>query len=184
MNIQSYITETHDNWHKGHIKPFWTQQSITGLEYKRSGPSADQNFIRWKRQGYICDPVHLSGQLCDMRKTQPHWNQSLIEWFEHTYNVSDVGTSYFRMMTDSVLPVHSDSYAKYRELFKVRLQDCIRVIVFPFDWSSGHVFEIEDTQITNWKSGDYVCWQGTTPHMAANIGIKPRYSIQLTGHRT
>lgn len=174
--------ETHDNWHRGHIEPFWSKQSITSLDYVRSGPSADQNFLKWKRQGYIDNQVHLSGQLCDMRKPQPHWNDQLIEWFENTYNVRDVGTSYFKMITDSILPMHSDSFTKYRELFKCKQSDCLRIIVFPFDWQSGHIFEIEQTPIIAWSAGDYVCWKGDTPHMAGNMGIKPRYSIQLTGH--
>ena len=181
-DIKSSITETHDLWHRGHIEPFWSKQSITSLDYERTGPSADQNFIKWKRQGYIDDAKHLSGELCDMQKPQPIWNTSLIDWFEKTYNVKDVGTAYFRMPVDTMLPVHSDSYMKYKNLFKCKTSDILRIIIFPIDWSSGHYFELDGTPIVSWHAGDYFLWQGNTPHMAANIGIKYRYSIQLTGH--
>jgi len=26
-------------------------------------------------------------------------------------------------------------------------------------------------------------WESDTPHMAANIGLEKRYTLQLTGHR-
>ena len=181
-DIKSSITETHENWHRGHIEPFWTKQSITSLNYETSKASPDQNFVKWKRLGYIDQQSHLTGKLCDMKKKQPSWNSDLVHWFETTYNVKDTGSSYFKMVTDTVLPVHSDSFSKYRTIFNCKQTDCIRIIIFPFDWASGHYFEIEDVAITDWRAGDYVMWRGNTPHMAANLGITPRYSIQLTGH--
>ena len=37
--------------------------------------------------------------------------------------------------------------------------------------------------IVNWKSGDYFIWGGKVPHMAANIGVEDRYTLQITGHK-
>jgi hypothetical protein len=36
--------------------------------------------------------------------------------------------------------------------------------------------------IVNWKAGHVVEWLYDTPHMAANIGLEPRYTLQITGH--
>jgi len=33
------------------------------------------------------------------------------------------------------------------------------------------------------KSGDWISWNYDTPHMAANIGTEPRYTLQITGHK-
>tara|TARA_B100000085_G_C18515141_1_gene501329 strand:- start:94 stop:618 length:525 start_codon:yes stop_codon:yes gene_type:complete len=171
-------------WHTGHIEPFWTKQSITKLNYERpANLSADQDTLKWRRLGYIDTKEHLTGLLCDMKKPQPAWNPQLIDWFEKEYGVQDTGTSYFKMITDSILPVHADSFTEYRKLFNCKRTDCIRVIIFPMDWESGHYFEIEGEPIVNWKAGDYVMWQDNVPHMAANIGATPRYTIQLTGHK-
>ena len=70
------------------------------------------------------------------------------------------------------------SWAKYQEL-----DDCYRILVFLEDWKSGHYFEFNNEPIVNWKSGDYFVWGGKVPHMAANIGIEDRYTLQITGHK-
>jgi hypothetical protein len=87
------------------------------------------------------------------------------------------------MGTGVILPNHKDTYAKYREIFGVRLKDCVRVVVYLEDWKPGHIAEIEDKPITDWRAGDYLFWESDTPHMAANIGLDKRYTLQLTGHR-
>ena len=181
MNIQSSITETHETWTRGNLVPFWSKQSITALNYTYS-PSEDNMNIKWKRQGYMPDTKHLSGDLCDFKQKQPAYNETLIKWFEDTFSVTDTGTAYFQMKTDTILPVHSDHFSAYRKLFGCNIKDCVRVILFPFKWESGHYFEIDGNPIVNWDAGDFICWSGSTPHLAANMGLKTRYSIQLTGH--
>jgi hypothetical protein len=54
--------------------------------------------------------------------------------------------------------------------------------VFLEDWKSGHYFEGLGTPITQWHAGQTIEWSYDTPHMAANIGTKPRYTLQITGH--
>jgi hypothetical protein len=39
-----------------------------------------------------------------------------------------------------------------------------------------------DTPLVQWKAGQVVEWAYNTPHMAANIGKTPRYTLQITGH--
>jgi hypothetical protein len=49
------------------------------------------------------------------------------------------------------------------------------------DWKSGHYFEIDGKPLVQWKRGDYAIWNYDVPHMAFNMGIEPRYTIQITG---
>ena len=86
------------------------------------------------------------------------------------------------MGTGSVLPEHRDTYKKYRSLFNCDLNNIIRIIVFVENWESGHYFEIDQTPITKWKQGDYIWWRGDVNHMAANLGLTPRFTLQVTGH--
>ena len=182
-DIKSSITETHDRWHKGHIEPFWSKQSYTQLNYTLEGFNNPSDMMKWKRQGYVHPISHYTGFLCDMRKPQPAWNDQIIKWFEDTYSVTDIGTSYYRMGTGVILPTHKDTYKKYRELFNVRLMDCVRVVVYLEDWRSGHISEVDGVPVTNWRAGDYIFWESDTPHLAANIGLDKRFTLQLTGHR-
>jgi hypothetical protein len=55
-------------------------------------------------------------------------------------------------------------------------------VVFLENWSSGHYLEIGGDVITNWTAGTVVEWAYDVPHMAANIGLLPRYTLQVTGH--
>jgi hypothetical protein len=49
------------------------------------------------------------------------------------------------------------------------------------DWQSGHYFEIAGRPVVDWKKGDFVSFNFDVPHMAYNMGIKPRYTLQITG---
>ena len=181
-DIKSSITETHERWHRGHIEPFWNTASFSQLKYELETFNNEQDLIKWKRQGYVHPASHYTGMLCDMRKPQTKWNDKIIDWFEHTYDAKDVGSAYYRMGTGVILPLHGDTYSRYRKLFNCKLEDCFRAVVFLQDWASGHYFEIDGTGITNWSKGDYVFWRSDVKHMASNIGIKKRFTLQLTGH--
>jgi hypothetical protein len=46
----------------------------------------------------------------------------------------------------------------------------------------SHYFEGAGLPMTQWRAGDAVEWDYDTPHMAANVGLEPRYTLQITGH--
>jgi len=89
-----------------------------------------------------------------------------------------------KLNTGTVLPTHSDLYLKYIELFN--LQGCEhtirRAIVFLEDWQPGHYAEYINVAYVNWRAGAIIEWAYDTPHMAANLGLTPRYTLQITGH--
>jgi hypothetical protein len=49
------------------------------------------------------------------------------------------------------------------------------------DWKSGHYLEANGEPVVNWSAGQVVEWVNDTPHMAANIGLEDRYTLQITG---
>ena len=48
-------------------------------------------------------------------------------------------------------------------------------------WKSGHYFEIAGNSYCGWEKGDFIVWNGPVPHAASNIGLEPRYTLQITG---
>jgi hypothetical protein len=88
------------------------------------------------------------------------------------------------MNTGTILPTHQDTYKRYVELFNLQGQEHTirRAIVFLEDWSSGHYLELKGKPVTGWRAGFTVVWAYDDPHMAANIGATPRYTLQITGH--
>ena len=43
-------------------------------------------------------------------------------------------------------------------------------------------FEVANKGFINWQAGDYCIWDQHVSHAASNIGIEPRYTLQITGH--
>ena len=170
-------------WLRGYLEPFWVKEDILSLSFITDTPHAKHTAIldEWTRLGYYPDILHLSPQCHFSSELRTDTTNKIIDWFSSEFSVKNVGCTYHRMNTDTVLPNHSDHYTNYAKLFNCDVSSVKRAIVFPFDWESGHYFEINKTPIVNWKAGDFILWKGTTPHLAANLGISARYTIQLTG---
>jgi hypothetical protein len=165
--------------HKYQIYPFWDDQYKT-LDYINEQFNDTNQLEIWHNQGYTS---RFTGDMCDMRASQPSWNQRFIDMFQGQ-GWKDVGTSYYRMNTGTVLPTHGDLYLKYVDIFNLhgREHTIRRAIVFLEDWQPGHYAEYMDRAYVNWRAGAVIEWTYDTPHMAANLGLTPRYTLQITGH--
>jgi len=152
------------------------------LEYKTEPFNNTADMQRWLREGFKHEKY--TGALCDMRRPQPSWNSHIVNFFQKNFSWRDIGTSYYRMDTGTILPTHQDTYKKYIEVFdlKGRENSIYRAVVFLEDWASGHYGEYNGCSHTHWKQGEFVVWNYNVPHMAANLGTVPRYTLQVTGH--
>lgn len=161
------------------IDPFW-DDSYKHLNYTAEPFNNVTDTEQWLAQGY---PGKFVGAMCDMRQQQPSWNEIFINKFREL-GWKDIGTSYYKMTSGTILPQHQDTYQRYVKLFNLygKEKSIHRAIVFLEHWSSGHYLEIDGHPVVNWSAGDVVVWTYDTPHLAANMGIEPRYTLQVTGH--
>ena len=134
----------------------------------------------WISQGY---QSKITGDLCDMRHRLPDWTSRFIKYYEDL-GWQDVGLAFYRMHTGTVMPNHSDLYRRYIELFDLagRESTIRRALVLLEDWKSGHYLEVLGSPVVEWSAGTVLEWTYDTPHMAANIGLEDRYTLQITGH--
>ena len=162
------------------IEPFWGD-AYRHLDYSKEPFNNHEDSAKWLSMGFADNFV---GAMCDMRKVQPVCNTAIITKFEERFSWQDVCTSYYRMDPGTILPLHRDTYKRYIELFDLEMQhsSIFRAIMFLEDWQSGHYLEVADEPITKWSAGDVIIWQYDTPHLAANMGTTPRYTLQITGH--
>jgi hypothetical protein len=159
---------------QGLITPFWELEHRY-LNYQRETFNSPEDVTRWRSQGYSQE--HFTGQMYDMKNIMPTW----CDPFFSVFKGSNVGLSFYRMDTCNILPHHRDSYEYYKKIFNIKNNMSIsRAVIFLEDWKPGHIFEIEGNLLSNWKAGEYVLWQYDAEHMAANLGIEPRYTAQLT----
>jgi hypothetical protein len=163
---------------KSHLPQFWDDE-FKSLEYVDESFNDNANVERWLAQGYA---NKFTGAMCDMRRPQPSWNHLFVKTFE-AQGWQDVSTSYYRMSTGTILPTHQDLYLRYIDVFKLHGQEqrIRRAVVFLEDWQPGHYAEYLDRPYTAWRAGDIVEWTYDMPHMAANMGPTPRYTLQITG---
>jgi hypothetical protein len=164
---------------KYHIDCFWDTEYVN-LTYIQEQFNDAAKLAKWQEIGY---QNVATGYMCDMRSPQPSWNTQFIDIFKRK-GWQDIGTSYYCMTAGTILPTHSDLYLKYVKIFNLQGQErnIRRAIVFLEDWQSGHYLECAGESITQWHAGDTVEWVYDTPHLAANVGTKPRYTLQITGH--
>jgi hypothetical protein len=161
------------------IDPVWDNQYQT-LQYANEQFNDQDMLWKWYCAGY---PNKFTGDMCDMRNPQPTWNDQIINYFAKK-GWLDVGTSYYRMGSGTILPTHEDLYLRYIELhnLKGKEQHIRRAVIFLEDWQPGHYAEYLDKPFVEWSAGDVVEWTYNAPHMAANMGRTPRYTLQITGH--
>lgn len=162
-----------------HIERFWDDEFKT-IDYIHEPFNDPDSLVRWQAQGYTSK---VCGDLCDMRHQLPDWTSTFVHLYE-TKGWKDIGLAFYRMPTDTVMPVHQDLYKRYVEVFNLQGQETSirRALLLLEDWKPGHYLEVNGRPYVDWQAGFTVEWVYDTPHMAANIGLENRYSLQITGH--
>lgn len=164
---------------KYQIPVFWDDEFKT-LDYVQEPFNDPASVALWLSQGYH---NKITGDLCDMRHRLPVWADKFIEIYTEM-GWKDIGLAFYRMPTGTVMPVHSDLYKRYIELFDLQGKETTirRALVLMEDWKSGHYLEVNGQPVVDWCAGQVVEWVYDTPHSAANIGLEDRYTLQITGH--
>jgi hypothetical protein len=159
---------------QGLIDQFWDDQ-YKSLPFYRM-PFNDNEMIQtWKNQGFTQE--YFTGEMYDMRSPMPDWTDEFLSIFKGDH----ISMCFYKMSTCNIIPYHKDTYPYYKKVFNLSDTSKIhRAVIFLEDWKPGHIFEIERMPITQWKAGQYVLWQDDALHMAANLGLEPRYTVQLT----
>jgi hypothetical protein len=164
---------------KYHIERFWDDEFKT-IDYIQEPFNDPETVERWISQGY---QDKICGDLADMRHQLPSWSDKFFEIYQQ-WGWKDIGIAFYRMSTGTVMPVHQDVYKRYIELFDLQDKETTvrRALLLLEDWKPGHYLEVAGIPYVNWRAGDVVEWAFDEPHMAANIGLEDRYSLQITGH--
>ena len=95
--------------------------------------------------------------------------------------LDNCGYTFYKMETLDIMPPHFDHFDTYSRIFNINKDKVFRAIVFLEDWKPGHYFEYNKIGNTTWSKGEYVMYSHDIEHAASNIGIEPRYTLQITG---
>ena len=164
-----------NNWSVFSINDCW-QNEHRELEYHNQPFNNPEDVAVWQRAGY--PPQRFTGDMYDMRYPEPR----CISQIQKQIPLRKFSWSFYRMLPGNILPEHRDTYARFKEVHELATDTSIcRYVVFLEPWASGHYFEIDGKPLTGWSKGTTVCWINDVIHIAANIGMTPRYTLQLTG---
>lgn len=160
-------------YRKGIVPILWKDE-YKNFDYTIQ-PITGEELDEWKSQGYTHETV--TGKMYDSRNPMPEWVTTVSDFI----GLKNCGYVFYRMDTLDIMPTHIDHFNTYCRVFNVERKNVKRAIVFLENWKPGHYFEVAGTAITNWRKGDYVLWEPDSPHAASNIGVQPRYTLQITG---
>jgi hypothetical protein len=163
---------------KGNVVPNWDISVFNDVAWCAQPFNDSKQYSKWVNEGYPKD--NTIGVWIDI--TSREFPEVIKDTFGNWDNLNDIGLTVYKMSTAEILPIHFDIYSYYKKIFKLGPDiDIFRTIVMLDDWRSGHYFEIDGQAFSGWKAGDWFTWANDTPHMAANIGVDPRYTLQITG---
>lgn len=162
---------------KNQIVPVWDDNLISQLTFTHR--SDYQNNLQLVES---LDSTHYN------RIGMHHYNNSDIEHMfglkNHFDFLKDKVYAVHCMLPGEIMPNHQDLYNTYRQKRNIEYDEIstiTRIILFLQDWQPGHILQIKNVLIPNWKSGQWVSWNGNTEHLAANLGSVNRYTLQITG---
>lgn len=158
---------------KGKVDKIW-DENYKNYRYTKQ-PLTEEELDIWRRQGYTHDS--FTGEMYGGKNPMPNWVYTIAEQI----GLCNTGFVFYKMKTGDIMPTHVDHFRRYCEVFNVERSRVWRAIIFLEDWQQGHYFEIENEAFCNYKSGEFVLWSADVPHAASNIGIKDRYTLQITG---
>jgi hypothetical protein len=161
-------------WGKTWLEPWWI--SHQNLPYVNEPFNDPESLELWRKLGYT--QTRFTGDMYDMRNPEPGWVAPFRFHFPWKY----FSWSVYRMGPGTVLPNHSDTYTRFKQIHNIDNSDSIyRAIVMMEPWQSGHYLELDGNPITKWLAGDVYIWQNDVKHLAANMGMTNRYTLQITG---
>lgn len=127
-----------------------------------------------------------SGHCHDALSIELHVVLDPYDWMSYLTNYFDdldhVSFCFSKFKPGQYFPMHQDRYGFFSKKYGINDPNQVwRYILFLEDSKPGHILQVGEDIYYQWKAGDCVKWQGTTPHLAANLGIEDRYTLQITG---
>lgn len=86
----------------------------------------------------------------------------------------------------NVITMHRDTFFKINNKYPNNTRKKVRANIYLEDWAPGHFINYQDQDkqwqtSTHWKAGDGYIWDSDHLHLSANAGLKPKYTLQISG---
>lgn len=160
-----------------YIDPKWNIEEFKNLKYSLTTYKNDEIINKYVNAG------HKKSMISLYNYHEPNIMPSCVfdyikPQFSFLYCVG-VAVNYFK--PGQYLPLHSDLYGRYIQIYDVNPKNIVRTILMLEDSSPGQIIQIKDLCIGSWKSGECFSWKYDDLHAFYNFSMVDRYAIQVTG---
>jgi len=117
------------------------------------------------------------------KNTQYYQTFDLPEEY-HTFAKSiftEYSLSVIKQMPGQTIPQHFDTFYKFCERNNCSKIDVCRLNFFLEEWKTGHYFEINNEPYVDWGKMNFKIIRYGHPHLSGNMGMEPKYTMQITG---
>lgn len=158
----------------GKVNNILIGEEYLSFNYQKQ-PIKESEVQLWRDSGYSHNS--FTGAMYGSKNKMPRWTKDI----GNNVGLKNCGFTFYKMSTLDIMPPHYDHFETYSRIFDVEKFNVYRAIMFLEDWKPGHYFEYDKNPFTGWKKGDYIMYSHDIEHAASNIGIEPRYTLQITG---
>ena len=101
-------------------------------------------------------------------------------------NIDIVTVSSILQPPGNTITMHRDTFFKINNMDPVDTRKKVRANIYLEDWQPGHIIHYQDTykewqSSTHWHAGEGFIWDSDHLHLSANAGLKPKYTLQISG---
>ena len=151
--------------------------------YEGEQKAFKSNNLVWRKLDHVYHGYHENNTKAQyLRKTYDESPTEIKEIIDQT-GLVHASAGVIRLKPGNVIPWHYDSHIFFNENDgkgnnKLKPE---RHIIFPMQWDWGHIYQIGNNVLSNWKAGSRFTWPSLRYHLAANVGISDFVMIAVTG---
>lgn len=146
------------------------------LEYSTDVFKDHNQNSSWINAGHCPDSLAIELHVV---KEPYAWMKYIADYFPDLDNLS---FCFSKFKPGTYFPMHTDRYGFYTSHHNIAdLGQIYRYVIFLEDSIPGHILQVGDQVLVKWNRGHCVGWQNDTEHLAANLGLQDRYTLQITG---
>ena len=100
-----------------------------------------------------------------------------------------VTVSSIKQPAGCTIPIHRDTFFQINKRYPDDTRLKVRANIYLEDWKVGHFLQYQRQEdkiwhnSTHWKQGDTLIWDSEILHLGANAGMKPKYTMQVSGFK-
>lgn len=141
-----------------------------------------ENDLVWRKLDHVYHGYNRENTKTHYKRTTHKESPEFLQGIIEKTKLQNASIGVIKLEPGNTIPWHYDSYIFTKNSIKEKKGKVFeRQILLPFDWEWGHIYQIGNNVISNWKGGARYSWPNLRYHLATNAGIKDLIMITITG---